>query len=72
MGQLTSYKGERMLNIMSEDSKAMIKKSIAPLRDDEILMLAYYLEYAATYVKQNSQLANKIKKEAPIKDYKKN
>lgn len=61
-----------MLNIMSEDSKAMVRKNKAALRDDEILMLAYYLEYAATYVKQNSQLANKIKKEAPIKDYKKN
>ena len=72
MGQLTNYKGEEMLSVMSEESKAMVKKNTAALREDEILMLAYYLEYATTYVRQTSQLANKIKEEAPTKDYKKN
>ena len=61
-----------MLSIMSEESKQLVKKNTSALRDDEILMLAYYLEYAATYVKQNSQLANKVKEETPTKDYKKN
>ena len=60
-----------MLSVMSEESKAMVKKNTAALREDEILMLAYYLEYATTYVRQTSQLA-KISKEAPTKDYKKN
>jgi len=60
-----------MLNIMSEDQKALVKKNTSALRDDEIMMLAYYLEYAMTYIKQNSQLAT-ITKETPVKDYKKN
>jgi hypothetical protein len=56
---------------MSEESKQLVKKNTSALRDDEIMMLAYYLEYAMTYIKQNSQLAT-ITKETPIKDYKKN
>jgi len=60
-----------MLNIMSEESKQLVKKNTAALGDDELMMLSYYLEYAATYVRQTSQLA-KTTKETPIKDYKKN
>jgi uncharacterized protein (UPF0305 family) len=56
---------------MSEEPKQLVKKNTSSLRSDEIMMLAYYLEYAATYIKENSQLAA-ITKETPIKDYKKN
>jgi hypothetical protein len=56
---------------MSEESKQLVKKNTSSLRDDEIMMLAYYLEYAATYIKENSQLAKPFQK-TPVKDYKKN
>jgi hypothetical protein len=56
---------------MSEEPKQLVKKNTSSLGDDEIMMLAYYLEYAATYIRQNSQLA-KITKETSIKDYQKN
>lgn len=59
-------KGTNMVNIMSADETKLIKKDTSPLKQDELMMLSYYFEYALAYIKQTTQVALPP---TPIKDY---
>ena len=59
-------KGTNMVNLMSADETKLIKKDTSPLKQDELMMLSYYFEYALAYIKQATQMAPPP---TPIKDY---
>ena len=59
-------KGTNMVNLMSADETNLIKKDTSPLKQDELMMLSYYFEYALAYIKQTTQV---VKPTTPIKDY---
>ena len=59
-------KGTNMVNIMSADETNLIKKDTSPLKQDELMMLSYYFEYALAYIKQTTQV---VQPPTPIKDY---